>query len=266
MGGTKGTHLFVRQSTSLPDRAMYCEAKQDGRPFFLVPWNGLLMVGTTDTRFSGDLDDVQATAADVTYLLAEANLLFPGARSDTGGRAVHLFRGPAVARRFRHIRRWDHPETLRGTPFPEASGLYSVVGGKLTNHRSLAEDVVDAVMSDLDRSSPRAQEMLHFRGIHRMGPDVLRWNWLSSGRIEPPVADRFAHLYGTRSEQVLTLAANDPALASRLAMRKHRRGGSPLCNQGRNGNLVHRPALPPVDAGLPRGSRSGVDRVDGRAS
>src|SRR5947209_2056004 len=47
IGGTKGTHLVVGEFAGAPSEAMYVEA-EDGRPYFIVPWNDLYLIGTTD--------------------------------------------------------------------------------------------------------------------------------------------------------------------------------------------------------------------------
>ena len=79
IGGTKGSHLVVEPFPGAPREAVYAEAVGDGRPYFVVPWNGLYLIGTTDTRYEGDLDDVVATDEEIAYLIEETNRLIPGA-------------------------------------------------------------------------------------------------------------------------------------------------------------------------------------------
>ena len=56
IGGSKGSHIVVDPFPGAPRDALYAEARQDGRPFFIIPWNDLYLIGTTDTRYDGDLD------------------------------------------------------------------------------------------------------------------------------------------------------------------------------------------------------------------
>ncbi|MEN9225324.1 MAG: glycerol-3-phosphate dehydrogenase/oxidase [Thermostichus sp. DRC_bins_24] len=82
IGGTKGSHLLVERFPGSPSGALYVEAKSDGRPLFVVPWgwdNSLLLIGTTDIPYNGDLDAVKATPEEIDYLLQEVNRLFPQA-------------------------------------------------------------------------------------------------------------------------------------------------------------------------------------------
>src|ERR687886_1316775 len=79
IGGTKGSHLVVRPFPGAPDAALYVEALEDGRPFFIIPWDGKYLVGTTDERYAGDLDRVRADGREIEYLLREANRAVPSA-------------------------------------------------------------------------------------------------------------------------------------------------------------------------------------------
>ena len=54
MGGTKGSHIVVDEFPGAPAAAFYVEAHKDGRPFFIIPWNGQYLIGTTDIRYEGD--------------------------------------------------------------------------------------------------------------------------------------------------------------------------------------------------------------------
>ena len=80
IGGTKGSHLIVAPFAGASDTAIYVEAATDARPFFIIPWNGNYLIGTTDLRYEGDLDHVQIDSDEIAYLLRETNRVLPGAR------------------------------------------------------------------------------------------------------------------------------------------------------------------------------------------
>src|SRR5262249_32414880 len=48
VGGTKGAHVVLDLGGNGPRCAIYAEARSDGRPFFVIPWRGCHLVGTTD--------------------------------------------------------------------------------------------------------------------------------------------------------------------------------------------------------------------------
>ena len=145
LGVTRGSHIVFELDQPLPRDAVFSTARDDGRVFFAVPQERLLLVGTTDDRYDGDPGAVAPTSADVDYLLAEAQALLPGLGLERGAvryafaglRPLPLVRGgpeAAITRRHEVI---DHRS--RGGP----EGLLSVVGGKLSTFRPLAREVVD---------------------------------------------------------------------------------------------------------------------------
>ena len=79
IGGTKGSHMIVGEFPGAPKVAVYTEAV-DNRPYFIVPWAGNYLIGTTDERFDGDLDEVVATESELAYLLESTNQVIPTAR------------------------------------------------------------------------------------------------------------------------------------------------------------------------------------------
>ena len=81
MGGTKGSHLVVDPFPGAPEgEALYVEARKDGRPYFIVPWNGRYLIGTTDLRYEEDLDHVSASGRRSNNLLDETNYVIPRPR------------------------------------------------------------------------------------------------------------------------------------------------------------------------------------------
>jgi glycerol-3-phosphate dehydrogenase len=152
IGGTWGSHIVLPLREGGPQRPLYATARKDGRPFFLLPWDGRLLVGTTDVPFEGDPDTIHVPEGEVEYLLAETNRLFPEAAYQPedvqyctiGVRPLPASDRSAAAVTRRHFL-VDH-EKEQGV-----SGLASVVGGKLTTYRSLAEEVVDWSFRALNR-------------------------------------------------------------------------------------------------------------------
>jgi glycerol-3-phosphate dehydrogenase len=150
LGGTWGSHLVLPHRPEGPRGALYAAAKRDGRPFFLLPWDGRLLVGTTDVPFEGDPDTLQVQEWEVEYLLEETNLLFPGCRyaaADVQFTTIGVRPLPATGAAPGAITRRhflvDHAARHN------IAGLASVIGGKLTTYRSLAEQVVDWALRTL---------------------------------------------------------------------------------------------------------------------
>lgn len=153
IGGTKGSHIVVPPFAGSSTSAIYIEAQSDRRPFFVIPWNGNYLIGTTDVRFEDDPDQVRSEMWEVDYLLAETNLAFPHAKLT---REQILFTYSGV-RPLPWTSEEDEQSITRRhfiREHPRVQNLLSIVGGKLTTYRSLAEECVDLIFRKLGRESP----------------------------------------------------------------------------------------------------------------
>ncbi len=153
IGGTKGSHIVVPPFAGAPTTAIYIEAQSDSRPFFIIPWNGNYLIGTTDVRFEDDPDEVCTELWEVDYLLSETNLAFPSAQLT---RERILFTYAGVRPLPRTTDKEEQSITRRHfiREHPQLKNLLSIVGGKLTTYRSLAEECVDLIFRKLGRRSP----------------------------------------------------------------------------------------------------------------
>jgi glycerol-3-phosphate dehydrogenase len=147
IGGTKGSHIIVPVFPGAPSNAIYLEARSDGRPIFIIPWNKLFLIGTTDVRFEGDPDEVRCELWEIDYLLSETNLALPDAGL-TRDSILDTYSGvrplPNQSSTRRHFIR-EHPQL---------PNLLSIVGGNLTTYRSLSEECVDLIFRKLGKTSP----------------------------------------------------------------------------------------------------------------
>ncbi len=214
LGVTKGTHIIVEPFPGAPADALYIEAKTDGRPYFIIPWNDLYLIGTTDDRYDGDPNLVVPTEAEIAYLLAETNLAIPAA-SLTRASVCYAYAGlrplpnqnggseSAITRR--HIIH-DHA--------PEVYGLLSIVGGKLTTYRNLAEQTVTRIGALLGSSLPasttgtsRLPGAPESFGAFARDFQAARPAWLSERS-----ASYLLYVYGARAPLVVERAEQDPPL------------------------------------------------------
>lgn len=222
IGGTKGSHIIVRPFPGAPNRALYIAAPDDSRQFFIVPWQGLYLIGTTDIRFEGNPGDVHATGEEVEYLLRATNHTIPNANltaddvlyTYSGVRPLpYVKEGAAGGITRRHVL-YDHGkhDNLRG--------LISIIGGKITTYRSLAEHAVDAVCRQLKRKIPARTATTPLPGAawgnastiaQAHGPQLQQRYNLDQATIE-----RLAQLYGSQMAPLLALADDRPELTRRL--------------------------------------------------
>ncbi|PWT90350.1 MAG: glycerol-3-phosphate dehydrogenase [Blastocatellia bacterium] len=202
IGGTKGSHIVVKPFP-LND-AIYVEAQSDGRPFFIIPWNDKILIGTTDIRFDGDPDLVAAENSEIEYLLKEANRVLPAAQL-TRDDILYTYSGvrplPFTAEK-------DEQSITRRhfiREHPGVSNLVSIVGGKLTTYRNLAEQCVDLLFEKLGRQNPGCRTA----EVRLPGADGLAFT-------DDPLQQRLQRIYGSRASNVLALADTDERLAEPL--------------------------------------------------
>ena len=135
---TKGIHLVLnRDRIPSSDAVVLTQSK---RILFVIPWGERLILGTTDTDYSGTLDDVQRDAADTDYLLGIANEFFPKAAL-TAEDIISAWAGlrPLLADAHGAASDISRAHEIRN-PEPR---WWDVAGGKLTTYRLMAEQTVD---------------------------------------------------------------------------------------------------------------------------
>ena len=211
VGGTKGSHIVVGRFEGAPKDAFYVEAEADGRPFFIIPWNGQYLIGTTDIRYDGSLDNIRASREEVDYLVDETNRVFPEANIDSadihfayaGVRPLpYRAKGPESAITRRHIIKVNRSI---------AKGLISIIGGKLTTYRNLAEQTVDRLAKVLHKKLPncRTRDTL-LPGA--WGIDRARDQIEASKLLSEQGAERLLSIYGGRAALIIDMAVAEPEL------------------------------------------------------
>ncbi len=143
---TRGTHIVLPGIAG--DRALLLTARRDGRVFFVLPWGRYSLIGTTDTDDERPPERVAPPQEDIRYLIEEAGRAFPAAAD--GRRPVRAFAGLRPMAKSRAGTPWSNP---RGYRLVEDDGMITIVGGKYTTHRSLAERVVDRAATLLGTST-----------------------------------------------------------------------------------------------------------------
>jgi glycerol-3-phosphate dehydrogenase len=128
-----GTHLLLDDA---PRRGgYYVESPLDGRPVFVLPWQGRTLVGTTERAHAGPPETVAASAEEVEYLLATFRHHFPQRRV----RALDRFAGLRVLPQGDGAAGARSRDTRLDLDDPQRPRFVSIYGGKLTAYRATAE-------------------------------------------------------------------------------------------------------------------------------
>jgi glycerol-3-phosphate dehydrogenase len=221
IGGTKGSHIVVDPFPGAPETALYVEARKDMRPYFIVPWNGRYLIGTTDIRYEGDLDLVEAGEEEIDYLIEETNHVIPDANL-TREKVLFTYSGVrplpyqpegaegSVTRS--HIVH-DHAKDA-----PGVGGLISIIGGKLTTYRNLSRQTVDKVYKKMGLRATRSRTgEVPLPGGATSDYQVFSAEFKATSGLADELAERLLRLYGARAPEVLEEAGGDPSLLMPLA-------------------------------------------------
>jgi glycerol-3-phosphate dehydrogenase len=217
VGPTKGSHIVVPPFPGAPENtAFYVEAKSDGRPFFIVPWLGMILIGTTDLRFKGNIESIKADNDEIDYLIAETNAIIPSAQltrstvafTYSGVRPLPYAEGKKPGSVTRSHLLFDH----RGDG---ANNLLSLIGGKITTFRQVGIDVIHEVYQRRQQKPPTDE----FSRTQLPGAILLDdarisdWAQIYGDRISSETLHYLVSIYGARTTQLLTLVEQHPDLA-----------------------------------------------------
>ena len=204
---TKGVHILYKGAVS--DRAFLLQSSSDKRIFFVIPFKGNTLIGTTDTDYKGKADDVQVGQEDVSYLLKEASRVFPQVE----------FKQENIITTFAGLRPLAYE---RGQPSKVSrkhiidktfSGLWYVVGGKYTTYRAIALECVQKILPQLAKQLPDTEEYPLF-GSGEIHQD-LKQTAVRFG-VEAQTVSYLTEFYGSRYRDVLKLIDDDSSLRVKL--------------------------------------------------
>ncbi len=210
---TKGVHLIM--PAVLKDEALLLKAKSDGRVFFMIPWYGCTLLGTTDTDYYDSSTRATVNASDINYLLTAANdyLKKNWSESDIIGRfaGVRVLKQSAESAPSAISRDWELKTA--------GNGVHYSIGGKITSARQDTTHIIDTVCSKLGIKTPCATQDRPFP----WAPQDNFSSWFSSKLkkciqlgVDAKSATWLIRRHGTRTNEILRYIEADPSLARRI--------------------------------------------------
>ncbi|GAB2494152.1 glycerol-3-phosphate dehydrogenase/oxidase [Nocardiopsis aegyptia] len=213
---SKGAHLVLK--TPEPWRAALTIPVDKYRVSFAIPWEGRLLLGTTDEEFTGDPADVGVVQSDIDQILGEAALGIDAPYLDPA-HISYSFAGLRVLPGGPGSSSTAKRETVvtqgRG-------GMLSVAGGKWTTYRHIGRTVLE----ELRRVSavPLAEDMADpLRTVPLPGlasPDAVAQRIIidrdPGARMDPLVARHLASHYGSLALDIAALVREQPELGERV--------------------------------------------------
>jgi glycerol-3-phosphate dehydrogenase len=155
----QGTHIVLSgdQTGFSGEYFYYVESPRDGRAVFIMPRDGNLVVGTTETRYRASPGQVQPLPGEELYLLGVLHHYFPElsglGRADLLGSWAGLRVLPGGKGHAFHRSR----ETILQSDRHAKPRVLSIYGGKLTTYRTTAEKVIEQISGSLPARKPVAK-------------------------------------------------------------------------------------------------------------
>jgi len=209
---SKGVHILLPLEDFV-SRALLIPKTEDGRVIFAIPWMGRLLVGTTDEEADAG-DDLTVTQSELEYLLRHLNHY--SSRQYRAEEVVSVFAG------IRPLVRSGHAQTKElvrdhEVEVDQQSGLISILGGKWTTYRYMAEQTIDVLQRQLKlttqhRATTPTKSREHvLAGSHGYTPKY--WQTLvSENALDEATARHLAQKFGTETAAVFELARQDAQL------------------------------------------------------
>jgi glycerol-3-phosphate dehydrogenase len=209
---SKGVHIVLPQSVLNSSSAMLIPKTPDGRVVFAIPFGDSVFVGTTDDDYQSLTKEPVLEPAEIDYLL---DTLAPyvaqvpkrsDVRAGFGGIRPLIVSSRADTKTLLRDHEVEHDEK---------SGLLSLLGGKWTTYRLMAQDAIDRAGAQLDRAAP-CTTATHYLvgGEHYQFADWKKIQQQSN--LPDDVCQHLVRTYGTRAEQVAVLIHSDPSLGDQL--------------------------------------------------
>lgn len=211
---SKGIHIVVPRSRIKGEVGLILQTATS--VLFVIPWSRYWVIGTTDTPWTEEFTHPTATAADIDYVITQANAVLaqPIGRHDVVGTWAGL-------------RPLLQPGTIEGTSSAKVSrehtvaspapGLTVIAGGKFTTYRIMAKDAVDFALGTAARTMPSVTKSLPLTGATDLAAAERQVRAASAGLgWNEPLVDHLLHRYGAHVVDILEMVKATPELGAVL--------------------------------------------------
>ena len=167
---SKGVHLVVSNKCLPLNNSIYFQNQTDGRMIFMIPRLEVTYFGTTDTFYTGSIDEQSVEQDDIYYLIESVNEFFGKKKvkmsdiiaSYSGLRPLLQQPGKAPGELSR-----------RNELYVSEQGLISIMGGKLTGYRLMAKKAVDKACRQLGLVAECTTENIKINGGDFTNPNEV---------------------------------------------------------------------------------------------
>jgi glycerol-3-phosphate dehydrogenase len=196
---------------------------------FAIPRDRVTYIGTTDTDYHGDINDVRTNIGDVEYLIDGTKHIFPSLNitvEDVESSWAGL--RPLIEEEGKSASQLSRKDEI----FESETGLLSIAGGKLTGYRKMAERIVDKLGERIEKQtgdpikSCSTDKLILMGAGFKSDADVAKYRSRLKDEVEklgldPYYGEYLTSNYGRQSDEILSnfdkQKAKDPEIKLALA-------------------------------------------------
>lgn len=147
----KGAHIIVEDMGL--KKGLFLQSPEDGRIFFVLPWQGKTLIGTTETEFNDKPDTLKTNFDDVSYILGHCNRYFNIKITEKD--IIGTFSGLRWLAKDPHAGLTEMSRSHLVSQHRMGPGsIYTIYGGKLTAYRALCEEIGDMIVRNFGEDAP----------------------------------------------------------------------------------------------------------------
>jgi glycerol-3-phosphate dehydrogenase len=210
---SKGVHIMLPPDVLQSQDAMLIPKTKDGRVIFVIPFEGEVMVGTTDDEYRDLEKEPILIEQEIEFLIDTLRPYLAKVpdksqiKSGFGGlRPLIASSGSKATKKL--VR--DHE-----VEYDEKSNLLSLLGGKWTTYRLMAKDTIDEACKLLDKNAECSTELHYLIGGENY--DFEEWKIIQKQyNFDEDICQHLLKKYGTKVEEICKLATDNQALKEQI--------------------------------------------------
>ncbi|MCP9761630.1 glycerol-3-phosphate dehydrogenase/oxidase [Lacihabitans soyangensis] len=207
---SKGVHIVIPKKYFNGEKALLIPKTNDGRLVFVIPFQSEIMIGTTDTKYDNLNEEPLLNNSEIDYLLETAERYLKAIPTKNEIKSGFGGIRPLISAKKKNPN--DTKTLLRDheVEIDEESGLVSLLGGKWTTYRLMAQDTCDAICEILGSSN-----VCKTKDFKLLGSQTI----FQTKRPENFPLECFEHLinsYGDQTPKILSLIEQRPELLSKI--------------------------------------------------
>lgn len=218
---SKGIHLVFSSERLRVNSAWLIPALNAHRFYFVVPWEGRVIVGTTDTDYNGDKNSPHAEADEVIEILQAINAYFPAAQLKSSD-VISTWAGLRPLISSGNETKSTTAVSRKDEIFESRDGLISLAGGKLTTYRLMAQQGIDLVIRRLSErfglkvGESQTDKIVIGEAIKREAIESLASRISVSEQLPIATVKHLIETYGADFQHVIEIANADVSLRDPL--------------------------------------------------